>query len=107
MNDGLNYTINYESRDVWYIPSLEELKELKVLIGKGIPGFDGNIYWSSTESNEEGTDAYSLAMTPDAIPQPERKEKARKVRAICGFGDVSGVETESLKGSPVPWEVVE
>lgn len=87
MNKGAEYMINYESRDVWYIPSHDELQELKALIGKGIPDFDGNIYWSSTESSGSGMEAYSLTMTPDAIPKAEVKTEARKVRVVRQFGN--------------------
>ena len=71
---------NYED---WYLPSLNELKELqnfRDLLGLSDRG--GPVYWSSTESDEER--AYSESFG-GLMGQPGRKTSAYKVRPIRSF----------------------
>ncbi|PDH46835.1 MAG: hypothetical protein CND86_04520 [Bacteroidetes bacterium MED-G21] len=83
---ALNAEINGYSD--WYLPSLDELKEMYNTIGNG--GSDGNIggfeykwYWSSSESNNYG--AYDVNFGDGSTGSFSSKTKMVRVRVIRSF----------------------
>ena len=83
---SLNAEINGYSD--WYLPSLDELKEMYNTIGNGgsdgnIGGFEFNWYWSSSESNNYG--AYDVNFGDGSTGNFSSKTKIVSVRIIRAF----------------------
>ena len=83
-------TLAYQSENYsdWYLPSLDELKEMYYTIGNGgsegnIGGFSSNWYWSSSESNNYG--AYDVNFSDGSTGNFSSKTKIVRVRPIRSF----------------------
>ena len=82
--------LEYESENYsdWFLPSLDELKEMYNTIGNGgsegdIGGFSSNWYWSSSESNNYG--AYDVYFGDGSTGNFSSKTKIVRVRPIRSF----------------------
>ena len=77
-----------ENHSDWYLPSLDELKEMFNTIGNAgsegnIGGFSSNWYWSSSESNNYG--AYDVNFSDGSTGNFSSKTKIVRVRVIRSF----------------------
>jgi len=85
-SEALDY--QSENHNDWYLPSLDELKEMYNTIGNGgsegnIGGFSSNWYWSSSESNNYG--AYDVNFSDGSTGNFSSKTKIVRVRPIRSF----------------------